>query len=228
VVSASKQLGGGGGRRVPTTVTGLTLAFTDDVNGAMPSGMTRKWELANSPWAVAAVAEATDGKALRYTGSIGNTNPSALRGVAIDSAGDSAGDATVTVKFKSSVVNQVLFPIILRGGGTAAAITGYALRRNTTGVWNVMRLSGTATTPTQTVVGANMTSAPTVVAEAWVWAKMQVIGTALKAKAWLDSGSEPASWQIETTDANHGSGWMGICSPSAYQPVQDFDQVTIA
>jgi hypothetical protein len=40
--------------------------------------------------------------------------------------------------------------------------------------------------------------------------RVQIIGDAIKVKAWLDTESEPASWDLERTDATYTSGELGI------------------
>jgi len=50
----------------------------------------------------------------------------------------------------------------------------------------------------------------------WYWVRFRVEGTALKAKYWADGEAEPASWQIENTDATYASGWVGWGSQYYY------------
>jgi hypothetical protein len=42
--------------------------------------------------------------------------------------------------------------------------------------------------------------------------RVQNVGTALRAKLWLASSSEPGTWDLDTTDATLSSGSTGIYS----------------
>lgn len=53
----------------------------------------------------------------------------------------------------------------------------------------------------ETQLGATFTSNHTHVAGTYYRVRLQVIGTALKAKLWLTTSPEPAPWHIETTDS---------------------------
>lgn len=43
-----------------------------------------------------------------------------------------------------------------------------------------------------------------------VWIRLQVIGSDIKGKAWVDGDTEPAGWQCETTDTTHTTGWPSM------------------
>jgi hypothetical protein len=48
--------------------------------------------------------------------------------------------------------------------------------------------------------------------DVWLWMRLYINGTTLRAKVWLDGDDEPASWQIDTTDSAHASGYVGVYS----------------
>lgn len=43
------------------------------------------------------------------------------------------------------------------------------------------------------------------------WIRLRANGTTVQAKIWADGGSEPGTWQVDTTDSSiSGTGWAGI------------------
>lgn len=62
----------------------------------------------------------------------------------------------------------------------------------------------------------------TITIGSWYWVKVSAIGTAIKAKMWADGTTEPASWDIEVTNATHASGQIGFSSESANAHYDDF------
>lgn len=47
-------------------------------------------------------------------------------------------------------------------------------------------------------------------ADTWYWLRFRLIGTSLKAKAWVYGASEPSSWIADATDASLASGKIGF------------------
>lgn len=44
----------------------------------------------------------------------------------------------------------------------------------------------------------------------WFWMRVNLNGSALRARAWKDGDAEPGTWQIDTTDATYSSGALGL------------------
>lgn len=63
--------------------------------------------------------------------------------------------------------------------------------------------------------------------EFW-WIRFRMAGTALKAKMWRHDASEPASWDVETTDSSNAAGKIGFATfYEAYNFRCDFFSVAI-
>jgi hypothetical protein len=73
-------------------------------------------------------------------------------------------------------------------------------------------------------------SAPvTVNTNVWVWIKLRVNGTSIKSKAWLDGGTEPATWTTDNTDSDvSAAGWVGIFSFSSVGDPYDIGYFAVA
>lgn len=94
--------------------------------------------------------------------------------------------------------------VVCRGSGTGSAETGYAA----TIISSELRLnkysSGTST-------ALATTSGKSLASNTKYWIRLRVNGTSLKARIWADGGSEPGTWDHDTTDsAVSGVGWAGL------------------
>lgn len=46
---------------------------------------------------------------------------------------------------------------------------------------------------------------------AWIWLRMQAVGSVLRGKVWADGATEPTGWQIEVVDTSHPTGsYVGL------------------
>ncbi len=133
---------------------------------------------------------------------------------------DGVSDAEMLIKFRvTGTLANGQFRAIARQGGTNPSRTGYAFYVDT-GQYGFFKLvSGTFN-----FIGSATTFSP--VAGTWYWARVNITGTALKAKLWADGDSEPGSWDVDETDSAIASGnWgTGVFSTT---PVTDIDYFAI-
>ena len=200
-------------------MTIYTTSFGSDTTGAAPTGWTQRWTTSGSTWLVQASAPQTQGKYVRHTPST-----SAKRLLSWDSVDADANrdNGEIFVRFRTSSyfsADQVW--LILRGSGTAGAETCYVFSNVSDTVFRVSRIvSGTLTQ----IAAVNFTYSGSV----WLGLRFRVNGTSIKAKVWKsEHDTEPAAWNIDTTDSNiSGVGWIGI-GQSSGSGLQDFDDVAV-
>ena len=173
--------------------------FSEYTTGAQPSDWTERWETGDGSSVVTADAAMHGGKKLRQASS--STGYYAASWDAIGTSDDVEG----LVRFiPRSNVDHVC-RIMLRGTGTTATRTAYF------GYFHVL----SDTIGIQKYVSATSTSLGTVAATFVIdtpyLMRFRVNGTAIKIKVWAESGSEPATWDIEATDsAIAAGGWVGV------------------
>ena len=57
------------------------------------------------------------------------------------------------------------------------------------------------------------------------WLRFNLVGTALKLRAWQDGNTEPGTWNVSTTDSSLTSGGYGLATDSAN--TSSFDSLTV-
>lgn len=118
-------------------------------------------------------------------------------------------DVTMLAKVKK-VGNQQ----ILVRASTDSNFPGYGLQMRDTNILRIER-PGLASLGEVT---------KTWVEGSWYWMKLEATGTTIRGKAWLDGTSEPASWDISTTDVTYTKGYCGFSGESSFG---HFDDMTI-
>lgn len=124
----------------------------------------------------------------------------------VDAAGDAVTDVEVLALVRTGgTTNSYKNTIYVRGAGTeiAGGKQSYALSLLSGGTLRIIRTHANTTTEVASAAFAWTTDTE-------YWLRFKVEGTALKAKAWTYGDSEPGSWNIETTDDNLDSGWIGL------------------
>lgn len=74
---------------------------------------------------------------------------------------------------------------------------------------DTMRLSSFSGT-SESVITTDSSIAVSPAADQWLWVKASCSGSYIRGQAWLDSGSEPEGFEIETTDATYDNTNQGV------------------
>lgn len=186
------------------TVANVAFAIRDDFERSASNG----WGVAevggaySAMYGAVAAASVGDGRGV-VTLPAGQTRNMALRTTALS-------DTLATMSFSINTAPNTggsYVGLSARQSATADYLTRVWLRTDGT-LWLVVQRSGTviATQPLSTTWAAGED----------LRLKVEVTGsspTTIRAKTWKASGSEPASWQITTTDSTaglQGSGWTSV------------------
>lgn len=195
--------------------------FSEYATGAQPGDWTARWTATGETWAVREKAGALNGKTLEHI-----RTTTARRLLSWDDIDADAGrdNSEILVRWRSTAATSVdQFSCVLRGSGAAGSETAYFFHNLNQQQVRISRVVAGAVTAIATVsLPSNITS------NNWFWIRFRVNGTDLKAKMWFgDHETEPAAWNIETTDANiAGTGWVGVGN-SAASGTRDYDDVAI-
>ena len=174
--------------------------FSEYTVDALPSDWTVRY--ASSSWEVKEVATSPGGKTLRSLESVSGHQGCSWD--AVDADPDRAEVEVVALIEPLTTATGTLQGAMLRGSGaTSGTADCYSFReafdlrldRIRSGSFDLL---GWKTKPF-----------------AWydrrVWVRLQMYGTALKARHWEDGTNEPADWDIEATDsAFTAPGWVGL------------------
>jgi len=118
---------------------------------------------------------------------------------------DASTDVEALVKFIPDTDADHLCRVFVRASGLTAARTGYFAFLHPLGDVIGIQKYVSATSTTISSIAKTIT-----VGTAYL-ARFRVNGSDLKLKVWADGDSEPASWDIETTDtAISAAGWAGL------------------
>lgn len=184
--------------------------YFTDFGGYTAGSLPADWSIrfTTAPWSVVADASSISGKALRLVAPA----TTAVYGVSwsdIDADVDRA-NSEILIRFRNfgRDIGTILSPFA-RGAGGASTGTyfGGSINSNTEpdALRAVKRVSGTFTTisavdsPYQIVLGAPY------------WMRTRVNGSSVSVRIWADGSAEPATWQVETTDAVvSAAGWVGL------------------
>lgn len=200
-------------------MTVYATSFGTDTTGAAPANWTQRWTASGSTWVVTADAGTTQGKFLRETRTSTFYRLLSWNDVDADANRD---NSEIFTRFRTNSVSspyQVF--LILRGSGSAGSETGYILHNISDTQFRVSRLqAGTLTT----IATFNFTWANSV----FLGMRFRVNGTTIQARVWNSQiDAEPATWNVNTTDANiAGTGWVGVGN-FATTGNHDFDDVAV-
>lgn len=190
----------------------LLRQLVDDFESYATGSLPAEWEafLGSAP---ATVESLGGSKVLQIAGSGGAT----ARSVRWLDAGQEA-DRDVAVKVRATTSAGTLLAVNAR-------ITG-----DTTYYWADI-IDGTTVRLGKTVASASTTlddAAFTWSADTWYWIRLQVVGTAIRAKVWAASGSEPSTWTLEVTDSDiTAAGYVGVRGSYTTGTTWYFDDVTL-
>jgi hypothetical protein len=173
----------------------------------IPTGYTGRWNYASGEW-----SRVTDTDV-----AIRHIETSIDRGIVTYDAVDSDGtraDCELLVRFKGSVgIGSLLRGgVVARASGSAASETGYTCGISDTEL-RIGRYRAGVSTQIAITSGLGLGTG-------FYWIRFRVNGTGatvtLQAKIWADGGSEPGSWNLNTTDTSAdrvtAAGWCGLFS----------------
>jgi hypothetical protein len=161
-----------------------------------------------------------------------------IRGKAVEFHSDSAGRQAVSwddpgtvhhgeilVLQDPKLISDYTHRVIFRGGGSGATEEGYFFEMMNAVNWCRLAkyTSGSYTAMTSWKPSG-------VVAGSLVYVRIRFWGNSIKCKVWQKSQSEPAGWDVEITDSDHTSGWVGIGhndTNESYEGQMDFFSVGI-
>jgi len=175
--------------------------FNETEVGLQPTGWTERWNTGDASAILVAEAGLQGGRVLRLDHSTNN-----IYAVSWDDIGDVV-DVEVLAKVRWLDQLASVMRIYIRGSGDAADETGYfvSFQANLNQVVLYKHIGGV-----NTQIGTALLK--TLSQNTWYWVRFRAVGTALKYSVWLDSGSEPVSWEKEETDSSIDSGWVGLGS----------------
>ena len=191
--------------------------FSGFSTGSLPSGWTERWATADPAWTA---ETGGDDQILKCTITTG-TQVTACSRNDVDSDAD-RDDVEVLTLFRVRAVSTATTNggVVARGSGGTSTKYGYSANIYDNDLIVHKYVNNTGTTIS--------TSAKSLTADTWYWLRFRVNGTSLKARIWADGGSEPGSWDIDTTDSDiSAAGWVGArgTSPSG-DP--EYDLIAIA
>jgi len=177
--------------------------------GSQPPDWTARWGAVDSPEDALFTVE-SDSSGFSFGDQVLQIDyiSSAYSALSWDDAGVSGDfDTKIRVRWMAENVLSYGTGLVLRGSGTEDDETGYVVAgypyNDEILLWKIDGGAksdlGSCKVPQGLVVGK------------WYWIRFQVTGTNLKVKVWRDDEGEPASWDIEETDATiGGTGWVGV------------------
>jgi hypothetical protein len=177
--------------------------FSEYTLEAQPSDWTKKWNTTNQDFTVEDAENPGQGYVLRtYNTSVDRC------GLAWDDVGEVA-DCEILAKVKSNDASFYSAFIVARGGGSEGSEESIHLRFTV----DKLKLGGYGNSFSDV-------SLISVSDHTWYWVRLQVSGTSVKARAWIDGEIEPSTWQAEVTETNLTSGWVGVAQ---YQSSSYYD-----
>jgi hypothetical protein len=187
------------------------INFSEYTAGVQPSDWTERWVTSGVDFTVETSIGDLGGKVLQ-----GDVSVDGRHFLSYDSL-DGTNDIEVLTKSKSDSqdINSTFNRIVVRGAGGDGTEDGYIcqLRYDTSQLEIRKVVNGTFS-----YIGASAFLWST---DTYYWIRFSVIGTALKAKIWADGDSEPGTWDIDETDSDLSSGWVGVGSQTT--GIVDFD-----
>jgi uncharacterized phage protein (TIGR02218 family) len=200
-------------------MTVYATSFGSDTTGAAPANWTQRWTTTGSTWLVQASATTTQGKYLQHARTTTAKRLLSWNDVDADANRD---NSEIFVRARtSSYSSSDQFWLVLRGSGSAGSETGYVFYNLSDTQFRVSKMSaGTLTT----IATFNFTY----VGAVFLGFRFRVNGTSIKARVWnSQTDAEPATWNVDTTDATiSGVGWVGVGN-AAFTGTQDFDDIAV-
>jgi hypothetical protein len=190
--------------------------FYSETVGNAPSGWTERWTVASGTVTI------------RADGVIGKNSLEVVRagsskyGASIDAIGTSEDDCEVLALVEITTNNNFYTRIYARGSGAAASESAYFSHLNVgDDLIGLHKYVAGVSTNIQT-------AAKTINTGTWYYMRFRIVGTALKLKVWEKGASEPAAWDIEATDADLATGWVGIGGSSSTAAETNYDYIAVS
>jgi len=132
---------------------------------------------------------------------------------AVDSDADRES-CEILLKYKTSAWNSTHTIGVARGSdsGSSSTLAGYFVALRSTAIRTYYKNSGGSITQIATATLSALST------DTYYWVRLRCNGTSIKAKVWADGGSEPGTWDCDSTDTSGPGavdGYAGIYSPNA-------------
>ena len=177
--------------------------FREYLRGESPGDWTQRWQTAGATWDVRGMPNDHGHRnLLRLRIEDGGTG---FYGMTWNAP--SGNDQEVLTLWRSLDAGSNTARAVLRASGAAAAETAYYFGYDSATTWRVWKVVAGTITSLATGTGPELG-----VGFLWIWVRFQAIGTAIKAKVWLDGDAEPGSWLISTTDSAVTTGAPGVAA----------------
>lgn len=179
--------------------------FENKTTGAQPSGWSKRWRILET--AVTYTAEtfvptgSYDQKSLKIATAAANNGAQFV----IDENYEMGSDGTIQADVYVDKIN---------GGDGNDGKIGIMARVSEAGCYiayikpqaNVLRISKMSRGLSETLILASSAISPTLAINTWYTIKFFLSGTTLKAKIWVKGTTEPAGWNVDTTDSTYTNG----------------------
>ena len=192
--------------------------FSSYSTGSLPSTWS---ELYNAGVVTTTVETGGDDKVLRL-------NQTTASSIALVTANDVDSDSNAA---NSEVL--ALFKTGSYGNATGLPVAGACVRATSGGngyfcgprTSTQLRLSSIAGGGPTTIASATIS---TLSAGTWYWIRFRANSTTLQARIWADGGSEPGTWDINTTNGTYtAADSVGVVSGAATDSDPEYDQIGI-
>jgi hypothetical protein len=179
--------------------------FENKTTGAHPLGWSKRWRIAET--AVTYTVETLiptgsyDQKSLKIATAAANNGAQFI----IDENYEMGENGTIQMDVFVDKIN---------GGDGNDGKIGIMARVSEAGCYiayikpqaNILRISKMTRSLSETLILASASLSPTLAINTWYTIKFFLSGTTLKAKIWVKGTSEPAGWNIDTTDSTYTNG----------------------
>lgn len=197
--------------------------FREYLRGEAPADWTQRWQTAGVTWDVRGMPNDHGHRnALRLRLVGGGTGFNAITWNA-----PSGNDQEVLALCRLLDVSATTPRVFLRASGAAAAETAYYFGFDSGTTWRLWKVVGGAITSLGSGTGPELVTSYGV-AGTYFWVRLQAIGTAVKARVWLDGEAEPGSWLISVTDSAVTTGAPGVGSNGDGDASMEWDFVSVS
>lgn len=206
-----------------TTTTGTTTTellktdFSEYPAGSPPADWTEQYDDADGTPDIVDVAIGYGGKVLNLDSGGANNY-----GISWDDVG-TVTNAEVLLRFRITDTTNYDLYIYMRASGAQGSEDGYYVRAIVDdNAFELRKFNSGVSSQLDIYTGEFIH------ADKYYWVRFQAWGNSLKAKMWTGRpADEPETWQLEATDADFSSGWVGI-GHTDYSFETDIDFFSIA
>lgn len=179
-------------------MTGID-GFTDGDGSAPPAGWTQRWHTSEITYSEQAAGHMLMDK-----------NAAGRNAISWDEL-DGFTDGQILCEFQitgTGTTNGGYFAVAFRGSGTDTSESGYLAQLTRNGGADRISIGKYTSAAYTNISDTNKAWAPNTLYRMLV----DVSGNNLRAQFYPASGSPSASWDVEVTDSDHSSGWVGCFS----------------